>query len=294
VPPPRTAVHAASAAPGVAIALLVMLRGGDVLAVLGAALGAAAIARLVLGLTGDGPASVPGPAAIVGAVSAGLAWGVLAPATPRLALAGGACAAAAWALDDLGRGPGVRFPALAAAALAAVGAPVFVPLLLVVGVRLLAQRPTPRWAPAVPVVALLALAIGVPAALAHGGALGGLWRTWSGLPPLARPGLGLGAALTFLGEALGPIAAVAAACGAVLLIGRRWVAVALASLTAVAAVVELRLGVVGVALPLCAAVAIGAAVARMAAMVRLPVGQAVVGATVAALVVAPSAWMILG
>jgi hypothetical protein len=29
-------------------------------------------------------------------------------------------------------------------------------------------------------------------------------------------------------------------------------------------------------------------------MVRLPVGQAVVGATVAALVVAPSAWMILG
>jgi hypothetical protein len=269
-----------------AVAALVLVLGRDALAAVGAGVGAALIAHLVRTIVEDGPAG------LVGAATAGLAWGVLVAPAPRLAVVGLGVAAAAWALADLARGPGIRPLALIAAVAAALAAPAFVGLLLVVGGRLLAQRPMPRWAPAVPMLAVVGLAIGIPAALAHGGALAGLWRTWSGMAPLSRPGLGWQAAAAFTAEALGPIAAVAALIGLGLVIARRWVAVALAALAVIAALTEVRLATVGVALPLLAAIAIGAAIARLGALVRLPIGQALVGATAGFVVVAPSAWLI--
>jgi hypothetical protein len=83
---------------------------------------------------------------------------------------------------------------------------------------------------------------------------------------------------------------VAALAGLAALLRARLAELAVAAAVAGALLVDVRAGAPGVATRGLAAALSGLAIARLARMIRIPSGQAIAGATIAALVIIPPAW----
>jgi hypothetical protein len=146
-----------------------------------------------------------------------------------------------------------------------------------------APRQRPRWALAVPVAGVLAIALAVLAGTAWP-ALGARWFGDAANPvaPVVLAGLA--------GATLGPLTAVAALAGLASLARARHAELAVAAAVAGAALVDLRAGALGPASIGLAALLAGLAIGRLAAMIRIPSGQAIAGATIGVLVALPPAW----
>ena len=247
-----------------------------------AALAGAAFTAAIRMLTNDSPAALTG-AGLAALLAIGLVLEQHHPtATTWLALA-----AAGWTIAELARTtratPGV--PALPAtspivallpAIVAALLEPACAPLLVLAGVRMVtAPWERPRWIVAVPIA----------------GALG---VSWYGAPahPISAAALAPAGA-----TAVGPLVAVAALAGLALVI-RALHRGALAELAILACTVgallgDLRAGSVGPMSLGLASLTAGLAVARLAAMIRIPSGQAVVGATCGMLLLVAPAYTAL-
>jgi hypothetical protein len=220
-----------------------------------------------------------GPA-LVGAIAAagGATLGVidLVEAAPHLraALAG---AAGLFALSELARARSPNaspLPAAGAALLAAALDPSYIGLVAVSGVVwLIAPVPRPRGVIALPILGGLATVLAIVLACGHSAA----WHAWLGHATAHRDPL---ATLLRAGDLVGPVAACAGLAGVVVcLVHGRLAAAAVASIVAVTAAISLAGGFVAPAIPLVAALGAGIAIGRLAALVRLPIGQAFVGAT---------------
>ena len=270
---PVVAALAATAAALTARSADAAIAGG-----LGAALLAAALAAAIRAFVGTGA-----PAAI--AAASGSALGVLGwldtGGDVRGAFAG---AAAAFAICELVRPReplASPWPAVGAAALAAALAPAYAALPVVTATFVISSPgPRPRWAIALPIAGGVVAALAIVAACAHGGALARLDHAWSGHV------LRLGAPA--IADRLGPLTAVAALAGLALCAVRGRFAAA-ATLGTLAFAVQTA---GGPALPILAGLGAGVALGRLALLVRLPVGQAFVGAAAGFMLVAVPAWTI--
>jgi hypothetical protein len=221
-----------------------------------------------------------GPA-LVGAIAAvgGTMIGVvdLLAITPHLR-AVVAAAAGLFALSELARArlPNASpLPAAGAALLAGVLDPSYVGLVAVSGIAwLTAPVHRPRGVVALPILGGVATIVAI--VLACGGH-SAVWHAWLGHATGHRDPL---ATLLRAGDVIGPMAACAALAGVALCLAHgRLAAAAVASIVAVTAAMSLAGGFVAPAVPLVAALGAGIAIGRLAALVRLPVGQAFVGAT---------------
>ena len=257
--------------------------------VLALALGAcgAALAAAIRAFVGS--SLVGAIAAAGGAVVGALGLLALAPEA-REVIAG---TAALFAISELARAKLPQespLPAVGAALLAGVLDPSYIALVPVAGVAwLLAPVARPRAAIAVPILGALATALAIGLATTHAHA--GLWTTWLGHAPAHRPVL---ATLVRAGDLVGPLVACAALAGiAICLVHGRLAATALAAVLALTAIVSLSAGFVAPATPLVAALAAGVAIGRLAALVRLPVGQAFVGATVGFVLAVAPVWTLI-
>jgi hypothetical protein len=270
------------------------------------ALAGAALAGVVRVLAGDSPAALSG--AVIAPI---LAVASFADAGGELGRAALALAAAGWAVTELARPAGSPTSPLVAVLPAAVAGlldPSFAALLAFAGARLitlpgaprakdvrgpgpasdrLSPVPTPwqrpRWVLAVPVAGAIMIALAVLGGTAWP-ALGARWFGAAAHPVSAAALAGLAAAT------LGPVTAVAALAGTAALVRPRYAEFALVAMLAGAVLVDLRAGALGPVSIGLAALLSGLAIARLAAMIRMPSGQAVVGATIGVLVVVPPAW----
>lgn len=244
------------------------------LALLGAGLAAALRA-----LDGDGPAAVAGNA--IGALVAVAT--LLGHDHPRQVLA---AAAAAWTIAELARA-GVHSPlvAMLPACVAGVLDPSYVALIAIAGARLVtAPWQRPRFIALVPAAGALATLL---ALLAVTGRIDSLFHAWTGTS--AHP-ISFATLAQHLGDALGPISAVAALAGLAFVAGRsRYTQVAIAACVAGGLLVALR-GAPPIAVVAMAGLAAGLAVTRLAATIRLASGQAITGATVGLLLILPPVW----
>lgn len=247
------------------------------------ALAGAAIAAVIRVLAGDSPAALTGAvvAPLLAVASLASAGGV--PVSAAIALG-----AAGWTVTELGRPPGARSSAMSPliavpAALAGILDPSFVALLAIAGVRLAATPGRPRWVVGVAVAGVLGVALAVLA----GTVWPGLGAHWFGAAahPVAPRALAAAAA-----AALGPLTAVAALAGLGAIARPGHAELALAAAIAGAILVDLRAASVGPATIGLAAVLAGLAIGRLAGMIRIAAGQAIVGATLGALVLVPPAW----
>ncbi|HEU4730570.1 MAG TPA: hypothetical protein VFT22_21885 [Kofleriaceae bacterium] len=260
----------------------------------------AALAACVRVLAGDAPAALTGaaiaPLLAVASLAGGGAGGGTDVAREAIALA-----AAGWAIVELARLPGEATSPLVAALPAAVAGlldPRFVALIAIAGLRVMSApwRPrSPRWVLSLPVAGLVAVAL----AVLGGTAWPRLGVAWFGAAahPAAPAALAAAGA-----DALGPLTAVAALAGLGVLgalgalgtggapVRPRWPALALASVILGAGLADLRQGSVSPATIGLAALLAGLAISRLAGMIRVASGQAVVGATVGALVLVPPVW----
>lgn len=249
---------------------------------------AAATAAAVRAFAGSSLAA----ATAAGAAAALVALAVLdVPELDLLRFAIGA-AAALFAISELARPLPVDvspFPAIGAAAVAGILDPSYVALLAIAGVRLLlGPWARPRWAILVPMVGVLAIGIAVLAACAQSGIFADLWTTWAARSGSAAP-LEL---LARAGDVLGPIATIAAIAGLVVCVSRgRYAAAAIIGVACCAISVDLACGSLGAATLAIAAVGAGVGLARLAAIVRWPTGQAFVGATAGFLIIVAPAML---
>jgi hypothetical protein len=221
-----------------------------------------------------GPALVGAIAAAGGAMIGVVDLLVIAPHL-RAVIAG---AAGLFALSELARAKAPNaspLPAAGAAILAGVLDPSYVGLVAVSGIAwLIAPVPRPRGVLSLPVLGSLATIVAI--VLACGGH-SAVWHAWLGHTTAHRDPL---ATLLRAGDLVGPLATCAALSGVALCLAHgRLAAAAVASIVAVTAVMSLAGGFVAPAVPLLAALGAGIAIGRLAALVRLPVGQAFVGAT---------------
>jgi hypothetical protein len=246
------------------------------------ALVGAALAGVVRVLAGDSPAALSG--AVIAPI---LAVASFADAGGELGRSALALAAAGWTVTELARPAGSSTSPLVAvlpAAIAGLLDPSFAALVAVAGARLLYvpwQRP--RWVLAVPAAGALVVALAVLAGTAWP-ALGARWFGAAAHPVSA-------AALAALAAAtLGPLTAVAALAGLAAVVRPRYAELGLAAGLAGAVLVDLRAGTFGPTSIGLAALLAGLAIGRLAAMIRVPSGQAVAGATIGVLVVVPPAW----
>jgi hypothetical protein len=251
----------------------------------------------------------------IGAVGAALAAAVRAFAGPSLAVAVAAgaaslvgalalvamradlrdaiaCAAGMFAVAELARPllpDASPWPALGAAACAAILDPSFVVLVPAAGVRL-ATGPwsLPRWTFAAPAIGLLAVVLAILAALIGDGVLADLWTTWAGRSRQVGDPI---AVVLALGDELGPVTSVVAIAGLAACAVRGALAASCTVGVAIAAIgVDLVAGGPGPATLVIAALGAGAGIARFAALVRWPTGQAFVGATVGVMLVVVPVW----
>ena len=248
------------------------------------ALSGAALAAVIRVLAGDSPAALTG--AVLAPLLAVASFAEAGGAPARVALA---LAAAGWTVTELARPPGApaasTSPVLAVlpAAVAGLLDPRFVALVAIAGARLVTvswQRP--RWGVGVLIVGALAIVLAVLAGTAWP-ALGVWW--FGAAHPVSVTVLAGGA-----GATLGPLTAVATLGGIAVLARPRYAELALAASIAGAILADLRAGAFGPTSIGLAALLSGLAVGRLAAMIRLPSGQAIVGVTLGALVVIPPAW----
>jgi hypothetical protein len=276
------------------------------------ALAGAALAAVVRVLAGDSPAALTG--AVLAPV---LAVASLAEAGGELTRAAIALAAAGWTVTELARVPGGPIEpssplvALLPATVAAILEPSFVALVALAGARLVTTRWLPRgkdssdprpssdqlslvtaprqlsrWVIAAPIVGVLAIVLAVLA----GTTWPALGTRWFGTP--AHP-ISLAALAELAGITLGPLTAVAAVAGMAALARPRYAELALAAAITGALLADLRAGAFGPTSIGLAALLSGLAIGRLAAMIRIPSGQAIAGATIGALVIAPPAWTAL-
>ena len=212
----------------------------------------------------------------------------------RVALA---AACALFAIAELARPLPVAgtspWPAMGGAIVAAVLDPSFVAMPVIAGLRVVTGPwSRPRWTVALPIVGGLAIVACFLAAASHGGAFADLWHAWAG--GVTAQASGASSALDIAGragDALGPLAIVAALAGlASCAAASRFAAAAVAAVAVGAALVSLRSGALAPALPLAAALACGVAVARLAALVRHPAGQACVCGTAGFVLLVAPAW----
>jgi hypothetical protein len=248
------------------------------------ALTGAALAAVIRVLAGDAPAALTVAllAPLVAVASFAEAGGVAVRAALALAAAG-------WAITELARRTEAPVPsrslvAVIASALAAILDPSFVALVAISGVCVVraGPAPRPRWVLAVPAAGVAALALAVVA----GTAWPALGARWLGAAHPVAPG----ALAALTAAALGPITAVAALAGLASLARVRAAEIALAAAIAGALLVDLRAGAIGPQAIGLAALLAGLAIARLAAMIRIPSAQAIAAATLGALVAAPPAW----
>ncbi len=253
-------------------------------------LAGAAMSAAIRALAGDSPASLTGAVLaplllIATVVDPSLAHGV---ALLRACIA---IAAAGWTLVELARPTTSPLVALLPATIAALLSPAYVAVLVVAGSRLItAPWQRPRWAIAVPIIGGLALVLAVIAGLSAHGSFGALGDTWTGAPRSPR---GIAAVLELAGTTLGPLTAVAALAGLPFLARMRHAEVAAGSIAVGALLVSARSGAVDPSLIAVAVVSTGLAIGRLAGMIRNAGGQAVVGATLAMLVLMQPAWTVI-
>jgi hypothetical protein len=275
----------------------VALGGSPVLGLAGAA-----IAAVIRVLAGDSPAALSG--AMLAPLLAVATWADTRAGLVRAAIA---LAAAGWTITELARSPDGRTTlgtqptandnappttlsipyspwfAVLPASLAALLAPSCAPLIAIAGARLVtAPGRRSRWALAVPTVGALACLLAVLGATTWRG-LGALWF------PAAHP-TPLFTVAERAGELLGPLTAVAALAGLASLTRARLAELALAACVAGALLVDIRAGTPGPVTVGLAALLAGLAVGRLAALIRLPAGQAITGAVCGLLVMFPPAW----
>jgi hypothetical protein len=268
-----------------------VITGGVALAAAGpasgltAGLAGAAIAAALRALEGDSPASLAGIAlAPLLALACMLDLGIeLSHAL--------AAAAACWTIAELARGAlSTASPvvALLPAVIAAVLAPSCALLVPIVGARLVtAPWQRPRGIVAVPIAGALFVLLAVLAGVVHGGPLAVLGERWIGawhpVAPATLPGS--------LGDALGPLLAVAALAGLALIFTRvRHAQIAIGACLCGGLLVELHTGAIDAVAIAMIALCAGTAVGRLGAMIRLPAGQALAGVTAGLLILAPPAW----
>lgn len=250
----------------------------DPFAVAASGLAGAAIATAVRSLAAEGPATS------IAAVLAPLL--VVASFAEHHAITVAPCvavAAIAWTIALLAKQES-PLVALLPAAIAGVLEPAAIVLVPIAGARLV--RTAPRWTVVVPIAGGLAVMLAVIAGCAHDGAFAKLGLYWFGpAHPIAARDLP-----TLVGEALGPLSAVAALAGLAQVAKLRLAELAVVAVTAGALLVDLRAGAVGpttlAIAALCAALAIG----RLARTIRMPTIQGIVGATAAAMLLVPPAW----
>ena len=263
-------------------AALALGEGAGMIAATGATAAAITAAVRVLGPVrrrDDDPDATP--ASLVGAVTGALAALAYVAGTTFGPLPWLAAAAAAWTLAELARPlPPEASPSVAVlpATIAAVIDPAYAALVLVAGIRLW-RSPQRRagWLVAVPIAGAIAIAVALLASRASGGVLASLWHAWS--TTADAPGSIAGQ----LGAAIGPIGAVAAVAG--LVHASRTRPIGLAVVAVGSAVACHRAGAITPSVLLVAALAIGIAVGRLAAVVRLPTAQLCIGATCGLLLV---------
>lgn len=263
-------------------------------------LAGAAIAAVIRVLAGDSPAALSG--AVLAPLLAIATWADTGGALVRAAIA---LAAAGWTITELARSPdgapqiatandnappaAIAIPyspwfAVLPATLAAVLEPSCTPLIALAGARLItAPGLRSRWAFAVPVAGALAFLLAVLAGTTWRG-LGALWFA-TAAHPVALPVVAARAA-----DALGPLTAVAALAGLASLARARLAELALAACVAGALLVDIRAGALGPVSVGLAALLAGLAIGRLAALIRLPSGQAITGAACGLLVMFPPAW----
>ena len=247
------------------------------------ALTGAALAAAVRAFAG--PSSAASASAVIAALIGALALLAVPGLLVRAPLA---AAAAAFAIAELVRPAPPEaspWPAIGAATVAGMLDPSFVALIAISGWKLL-RRTRPRYTALVPAAGVIASALAVAAAVRWPP----LWTAWADHPPHALDALHTAA---LVGDALGPIAAVAAIAG--LGIGATRGRYGLAAMTGVAAgsaLVCVRCDVLSPAVLAVGALATGIAIARLAALVRVPSGQVVVGVTAGLVAVASPALVI--
>jgi hypothetical protein len=226
-----------------------------------------------------GPSAAAAAAAVIGALIGGLALLELPGLLVRAPLA---CAAAAFAIGELVRPapPGASpWPAVGAAVVAAVLDPSFTVLIAISGWKA-TRTAWARYVLAVPAAGVLATALAANAALywPH------LWATWSGHAPHAPDPVH---AAGLIGDALGPIAAVAALAGIAIAAARgRYALVSILGVVAASVAVSIRADALGAAALAIGALGCGVAIARLASLVRIPSGQVIIGVTAGLLVLA--------
>ncbi len=244
-------------------------------------LAGAALAAAIRALAGESPATLA--AACAAPLLAVAALADQGDAAVRAVLA---IAMAAWTFAELARPSKLPFGALGPALAAAVLDPAFVALVLIAGAHLVRGAERPRWALVTPLVGGAVIGLAVLA----GTVWPALGDRWFAAPahPIGVPQLAMLGAL-----AIGPVFAVAAVAGAALVLRAREAEIAVATACAGAILVDLRAGTIGPATLALAALLAGLAIGRLAAMIRIPSGQAITAATIGALLVAPPAWTTL-
>jgi hypothetical protein len=244
------------------------------LAVAAALLGAA-LAAAVRAFVGAG--AIAAVSAVTAAVLGVLGWFELATPSARAAIAG---AAAMFAICELVRRSvdASPWPALGAAVLAAALDPAYAALPVVAAIVVAIVSPSrrrPRWLVALP-IACGALAVIVVLVHLRGS-----------IAPRH-----VGATLRAIGDGLGPLTTIAALAGIVQCASRgRTAAAAVLGVVALTALFSLaNARAMLPAVPIVAGLAAGVALGRLASLVRLPVGQAFVGAGVGFVLVVVPAW----
>ncbi len=245
----------------------------------------AAITAAVRALIGDSPAALAGAVLAPLLMIAMLFDPAIGGASPRALIA---IAAVGWSLVELSRPTTSPLVALLPATVAAVLDPSFVALIAIAGARLVtAPWERPRWAIAVPIAGGLLALLAVIACVAQGGAFATLGTTWTGH---AQSSVGLAHLVADGAQVIGPITAVAALAGLLVLVRPRHAELAIGVSIAGALLVGMRTGSIGASLIALAALIAGLAVGRFAGSIRLGAGQALAGATAGLLLLVPPAW----
>ena len=239
---------------------------------------AAAVAAAVRALAGEGPAPVAAAFAAPLLLVAALADQT--QASPRAVLA---IAALGWTIAELARPSRYALVVLVPALAATVLDPALASLAVLAGVHVVRIADQPRWTLATPLVGGAAVGLAGLAGTVWP-ALGDMWFAAPAHPVAIERLAWLGA------DALGPVLAVAAVAGFGLVLRARLGELAIVASCAGAVLGDLRAGAIDPATLALAALLAGIAIARLAAMIRIPSGQAIAAATLGALLIAPPAW----
>lgn len=267
---------------GLASATAVIAVTHDPYSIVAAGLAGAALAAAVRGLAGDAPASLVAAVLAPLLVLASFAEQGSIHIAPLAAIA-----AVAWTAVELSRTTTSPLVAMLPASIAAVLDPAAVTLIAIAGVRLVtAPWDRPKWAPAVPLVGILAVFVAV---LAAHGTFPALATRWFG----ASHAIGAPALARMTGEALGPLTAVAAVAGIVTIARPQLAEIAVLACAIGGLLVDARAGVTGGTTLGIAGLAAALAIGRFASTIRMPSLQAIAGATAAMIVLMPPALTVI-